>query len=172
MINWNERSIRTKKPRQAAARGLVAQGLHLAAGTRRPRILLAEDDVAMRSLLADVLRNFDYEVVEAADGRELFEHLVDLVLNKGNEQTVDAVISDVRMPGMTGLELLHEMRSMGCQVPVILITAFGDGETHARARHLGAVAVFDKPFDVEDLLTAVVNIARISRIGGEHTVRT
>ncbi|MFH1438681.1 MAG: response regulator [Pseudomonadota bacterium] len=172
MIDWKERTIRTKIPRQAAARSLVAHGLHRAAGTRRPRILLAEDDGAMRSLLADVLRNYDYEVVEAADGRELFEHLVEIVLDKSGEKEVDAVISDVRMPGMSGLELLDEMRSVGCPVPVILITAFGDDETHARARLLGAVAVFDKPFDVEDLLTAVINIARISRIGGEHTVRT
>lgn len=172
MTTWNEKNSRPGRPRQASARGLVAQGEYRATGTRRPRILLAEDDAAMRSLITEVLQNFDYDVLEAADGKELFEHLVSLTLDRSDEDRVDAVISDVRMPGMSGLEFLHDLRSVGCPVPVILITAFGDEETHARARLLGAVAVFDKPFDVEDLLTAVVNITRLSRRGGEHTART
>ena len=68
----------------------------------------------------------------------------------------DIVISDVRMPGLTGLDVLAILRCANWATPVILITAFGDEATHAEGRELGAVAVFDKPFNVEQLRAAVL----------------
>jgi FixJ family two-component response regulator len=59
------------------------------------------------------------------------------------------------MPGLTGLEVLAGLRKRDQSTPVILITAFGDEQTHAEAKRLGATAVIDKPFDTADLLTAV-----------------
>jgi DNA-binding NtrC family response regulator len=65
------------------------------------------------------------------------------------------IISDVRMPGVSGLDVLATLRREDWSTPVILMTAFGDLETRAEARRLGAKALFDKPFDVDDLRTAV-----------------
>jgi len=60
------------------------------------------------------------------------------------------------MPGLTGLDVLAILRCANRTTPVILITAFGDEATHAEGRELGAVAVLDKPFNVQELRTAVV----------------
>jgi DNA-binding NtrC family response regulator len=68
---------------------------------------------------------------------------------------VDAIVSDIRMPGTSGLAILEGLNECQSAMPVILITAFGDRDTHERARQLGVVAVFDKPFDMADLLAAL-----------------
>jgi DNA-binding NtrC family response regulator len=67
------------------------------------------------------------------------------------------------MPAFSGLEVLADLRSKNTTLPVILITAFGDRQTHAEALALGAYAVFDKPFDVDDLRTALMNIVPPNR---------
>ena len=66
------------------------------------------------------------------------------------------MVSDVRMPGLTGLEVLEAIRSWEHEMPVLLITAFGDMETINTARRLNTTAVFNKPFDVDDLRIAVM----------------
>jgi CheY-like chemotaxis protein len=125
---------------------------------RVPRVLLAEDDQALRELIASALRHEGYDVVEARDGVELLGYLeaAAVAAGRGNGHTqVAAVVSDVRMPSLTGLDVLAVLRCAYWPVPVILITAFGDEDTHAEARELGVNAVFDKPFDLEDLCAAV-----------------
>jgi DNA-binding response OmpR family regulator len=123
------------------------------------RILLAEDDSAMRALLARALRKSRFEVHEASTGIEALERLA-----KGLEGEppvrFDLVISDVRMPGYGGLDLLAELRYVDSRVPVILITAFGSASTHAAAERLGAFAMLDKPFDLDDLMSLVSTVAR------------
>lgn len=131
----------------------------LAPSERRPRILLAEDDEYMRRLLAAGLRRDGFEVIEAANGAELVALLGTLVRQSPDGRAVDLIVSDIRMPWANGLRVLEMLRRSDWATPVILITAFGDGETHAEARRLGAAAVFDKPFEIDDLRTAVVNFA-------------
>ena len=65
------------------------------------------------------------------------------------------VVSDLQMPGATGLDVLHWLSRWLRGVPVILITAFGDARTHERAAKLGAAEVMDKPFDLEALRSRV-----------------
>jgi DNA-binding NtrC family response regulator len=72
----------------------------------------------------------------------------------------DLIISDVRMPGYGGLDLLASLRHANSRVPVILITAFGSASTHAAAKRLGAFATLDKPFDLDDLMTLASSAAR------------
>lgn len=112
------------------------------------RLLLAEDDREVRSLLAYALRKDGYQIIEAATGAELRSYLGSSVDRVQGFELPDLVVTDLRMPGKTGLEVLAWMRDLGCAIPVILVTAFGDPETHAEARRLGAVAVLDKPFDI------------------------
>jgi len=122
-----------------------------------PGILLAEDDDEMRSLLAWALRKHGFEITECSDGLSLLNHL-DSFFSGEHPEGIDLIISDVRMPGFTGLEILEGLTDFGIVPPMILITAFGDEETHAIAERLGAVAMLDKPFDLEDLLSIVDDI--------------
>ncbi len=118
-----------------------------------PRILVAEDQSEMRRLLASVLRRDGFEVVEAASGVQLLDQLT--AVREGTDLGFDLLVSDVRMPGLSGLETIERARATRALPPLIVITAFGDEETHQRAHRLGAVAIFDKPFDIDDLRTAV-----------------
>lgn len=115
------------------------------AASPRRRVLLVEDDPEMRELMALALRGDGYEVREAADGLEALR-----LLGAEENPGFDLVVSDVRMPGCSGLEMLQRLRGRPSQIPVVLVTAFGDRETHARARRLGA-ALLDKPFELNDL---------------------
>ena len=119
-------------------------------------ILLAEDDKEMRALLALSLRKAGYEVTECHDGVGLLTHLAPLLLPNGiGDNDVDLIISDIRMPGFTGMEVLEGAPKNEGFPPMILITAFGDEETHVLAKEFGAAAMFDKPFDMDDLLAKV-----------------
>lgn len=120
----------------------------------RARLLLADDDAAMRGLLARALRRAGYDVVEACSGSELLERLASGLLSEPPLK-FDLIISDVRMPGFDGLYVLASLRQLSVETPVILITAFGTTATHAAAAHLGAFALLDKPFDVDDLMALV-----------------
>jgi DNA-binding NtrC family response regulator len=113
----------------------------------RVRILLAEDDDELRWALTDLLRTEGYEVVAVADGRALFEHLGAAMLLERRDHPADVIVSDVRMPGLTGMELLESVRSRGWPTPVVLMSAFGDDDIRRRADALGAAAFLDKPID-------------------------
>jgi two-component system, response regulator, stage 0 sporulation protein F len=127
--------------------------------TGRYRVLLTEDDYEMRALLAMALRKSGYKVVECADGIGMLTHLAaSLLPDEFAREPVDLIISDIRMPGVTGMEVLEGKPKNGDFPPMILITAFGDAETHARANQFGAAAIFDKPFDVDVLLEKVKDV--------------
>ncbi len=117
------------------------------------RVLLAEDDPAMRSMIAFALRRDGYEVCEVKDGNQLLKRLADRMLRPTWD--VDLVISDIRMPGKTGLDVLAGLRKADWSMPVILITAFGDEAVHDEAKRLGAATVINKPFDLDELRHAV-----------------
>ena len=129
------------------------------AETRTPHILVAEDDDDMRALLGQALRCSGYEVAELSDGL----HLVACIAS-AEPGEFDAIVSDIRMPGVSGIEVLEGLKDFADAPPVILITAFGDRETHELAGRLGAAAVFDKPFDVDDLLAELRRIVPLPPI--------
>jgi len=115
------------------------------------RILLAEDNREMRSLLASALETEGYEVTRCRDG----DQFVDRIVTATPGVDFDLIISDVRMPSHSGLEILDAGQQLEGFPPMILITAFGSEALHERAKRLGAVAVFDKPFDIDDLVRKV-----------------
>jgi DNA-binding response OmpR family regulator len=119
------------------------------------RILLAEDDREMRRLVGDALRKEGYQVLEVETGNQLFIWLAYQHLSQqppGN--TVDLVVSDIRMPGRNGIDVIAALVDAGWRMPVIFMTAFGDSPTRIRAARLGA-SLLDKPFRIEEL-TALV----------------
>ncbi len=122
----------------------------------RYRILLAEDDKEMRTLLTLALKKAGYEVVACPDGVDMLTHLAAFLLPfETVRESFDLIISDIRMPGVTGMEVLQGKPKRADFPPMILITAFGDDETHAQAAECGVAAMFDKPFDVDELLEKV-----------------
>ncbi len=123
---------------------------------RQPLVILAEDDSAFRRLLASVLEQEGYEVLEAQDGLALLASIEDTLTIRRERPDGFLVVADVRMPGLTGLDVLAILRCANWRTPVILITAFGDDATHAEGVELGAVAVLDKPFNVEELKAMVM----------------
>jgi len=113
-------------------------------------VLVAEDDPDMRRLVATLLRMAGHRVVEASDGTEVLSHI--------GSAPIDVIVSDINMPGLSGLDLIAALREARRRTPVVLITAFGTDEMRTIAADLGAVAVLDKPFAPEDLRTAVAGV--------------
>jgi DNA-binding response OmpR family regulator len=122
-------------------------------------ILLAEDDEEFRALVEHALVGAGYRVTACADGVELADHLGSYVLTEATED-FDLIISDLRMPGISGMQVLQGMSQWRGFPPMILMTAFGDHQTHVAAREFGAVATLDKPFEIDDLLALVKSIVR------------
>jgi DNA-binding response OmpR family regulator len=129
----------------------------------QPRILLAEDDEEMRSLLCQALGHAGYDVVALPDGLELMEYLASY-LAPGARVDFDLIVSDIRMPWVNGIDVLRSVKQYVGYPRMILITAFGDDEVHTEARHLGAAAILDKPFDVEELLARIREIVPPGRV--------
>lgn len=125
---------------------------------KKPRILLADDDTEMRALLSAVLRKDGFDVLEAQDGSTLLDLIGDQILDASDKPGIDLIISDIRMPGVDGLNILAGLRKSDWSTPVLLITAFGDKKTHQEAARLGAVGVFNKPFDLDDFRMAILNL--------------
>ena len=117
-------------------------------------ILLAEDDAALRELLAEHLRSHGYAVVEVPDGYALLDYVAATIPSpmKGGPELI---ISDVRMPGISGFDVAVSLKLAGYAVPLIFITAFGSAELARSARDLGATTILNKPFELDDLVQAV-----------------
>lgn len=131
----------------------------------RPRVLVGEDDAEMRSVLSEALREKGYGVVECSDGLKVLDRLSSVLLSSAvtsrEPEHYDLIVSDIRMPGVNGLSILEGVKLFERFPPMILITAFGDEETHAEAARLGVAAMFDKPFDIDGLLGKVEELVPI-----------
>jgi CheY-like chemotaxis protein len=114
------------------------------------RVLVADDEAAVRSFLRGVLEAGGYEVVEAAEGRE--------ALRKARSERVAVVITDLVMPGREGLETIQSLRRELPAVKIIAISGAFGGRFLESARLLGADAVLDKPVDAELLLSKVAEV--------------
>jgi DNA-binding response OmpR family regulator len=124
----------------------------------RRRVFLAEDDDTLRTLVASTLRAAGYHVMEARDGLELLAGLEFALVSEHERPEHLILVSDIEMPGLTGLDVLTIVRCAHLDTACILITAFGDRETVSEASDLGA-RVFQKPFDIDDLVSALVELA-------------
>ena len=116
--------------------------------TSRPRrILIVDDDAGQRSLLNSFLRSQGFETVLAASGEQALEAL--------RTQAFAMMISDVRMPGISGLETLRQARKEHGVLPVLLVTAYADIRDAVGAMRDGAVNYLSKPIDLDELLANV-----------------
>jgi DNA-binding NtrC family response regulator len=119
------------------------------------RILVVEDDGDMRDALGDLLEEAGYRVVLAPDGAAALRHV------DGGEE-IDLVVTDVRMPGLSGAEILASVRARRAEVHVIVITAFGSVEQAIEMVKAGAFTYLPKPVAASDFLDAVRNALETS----------
>jgi DNA-binding NtrC family response regulator len=104
----------------------------------RPRVLVVDDEESQRTTLASMIALWGYTVETAADGQE--------ALDKLESFAARAIVTDLKMPRLDGLELLQRLKTQGSSTPVIMLTAHGDLETHITAIHdLGAFWFLEKP---------------------------
>jgi two-component system response regulator FixJ len=106
-----------------------------------------DDDDALRDSLAFLLRTADLEVMSHSSAAAFLDSLP----LKG----LTCIITDVRMPGLSGIDLLRRVRELGIEVPVIVITGHGDVPLAVEAMRFGAIDFLEKPFDDEILLRSV-----------------
>jgi DNA-binding response OmpR family regulator len=113
----------------------------------RPRILVVDDDPDIRANLADILHDMDYDVDVAPDGASALE------LARATPH--DLVLLDLRMPGMNGLEVYRQLKQLWPGMPVIVVTAYANGDAAAEILAAGACDIVSKPVDVPRLLEAI-----------------
>ena len=111
------------------------------------RILIIEDDEEMRALLKDSLVEDGIEFDSAENGSEAIQKLA--------EEPFDLVITDIRMPGLTGLDILPGIKKLQPQTRVIVVTAFGSEEVRRKCFDRGAAAYLEKPIDMNRLKTLI-----------------
>ncbi|HUW84532.1 MAG TPA: sigma-54 dependent transcriptional regulator [Phycisphaerae bacterium] len=112
-----------------------------------PTILVADDETSLRESLAQVLSDEGWRVVACADGCSALEHL--------QTQDIDVLVTDIMMPGLSGLDLLRQAGQVSPQTLVLLITAFGSTESAVQALQLGACDYVVKPLMLDDVIARV-----------------
>lgn len=110
-------------------------------------ILVVDDEPNYQIILSELLRDEDYEVFTADSGSAGLPIV--------QETDLDLVLSDMKMPGMDGIEFLQKIKEFNKELPVILITAYAEVEKAVEAMHLGAFTYLAKPFSNEELLARV-----------------
>lgn len=115
----------------------------------KARILIAEDEADLRDLLQDDLEANGYETTVAIDGRSALAHL------ERHQEVIDLLLTDVRMPGITGDQLLARMRELRPESPVVVMTAFGSVEQAVEMVKAGAFQYLTKPFQTDELFRVV-----------------
>jgi FixJ family two-component response regulator len=110
-------------------------------------ISVIDDDMSARRATARLLHSLGHEVASFASAEEFLE--------SGRLDETACVVSDVRMPGMSGVELQSRLRAEGRRLPIIFISAYPESSARSRALAAGAVAVLDKPFSDDELICCI-----------------
>src|SRR5450755_4975633 len=110
-------------------------------------VAIVDDDDLMRSALQGLLKSVGLSAQAFASAEEF--------LKSGQQHETGCLIADIRMPGISGLELQAKLNAEHCRIPTIFITAHGDAQMRMRALRAGAVEFLAKPFDDEVLIESV-----------------
>jgi DNA-binding NtrC family response regulator len=127
--------------------------------SRRAKVLLVEDDPGISATLERVMIEEGYEFLREGRGDE--------GLSRATREQFDVVITDLRLPGLGGMELVQQLRAAQPRLPIILITAHGTTETAIRAMKAGAYDYLVKPFEMAELLDLVSKASKASRLMSE-----
>jgi len=124
------------------------------------KILVVDDEIKMRRVLQMILQKEGYEIVTSKDGRE--------ALQKVEEENFDLVLTDMKMPGLSGIDLLKKIRESDKEIPVIMITAYGTVETAVKAMKEGAYDYLLKPFEKDEMKIIVANALKMKTLVREN----
>jgi two-component system nitrogen regulation response regulator NtrX len=120
------------------------------------RILIADDEAAIRQSVGGILKYEGYEVLEAVDGRAAVQRL--------RQGGIDVLLLDVKMPGMDGFEVMNQMDHDGLDVPVVVISGHDAVSNAVEAIRRGAYDFLEKPFNKEELLVRIQNALEHGRL--------
>ena len=109
-------------------------------------LLIVDDDIAHRTMLR-ILLDWQYKIIEADDGSAAIE--------MASNKDFDLILMDIRMPGISGIEALDQIRSLRPDVPILMMTAYFSDEIADQAKERGAFGCLGKPFDFEELKSAM-----------------
>jgi len=135
--------------------GLLDDDRTLRARRHGARVVLVEDDDAMRDLLEETLWRDGYDVRAASSGVEASRLIETMTLHAWSARAVDLVVSDVRLPGLGGLQLGDMVREARWSTPLIFITAFPDDRIRDRVMAAGAYGFLGKPFEGQALIDCI-----------------
>jgi DNA-binding NtrC family response regulator len=107
------------------------------------KILVVDDEEGARELFNTILTDEGYEVALAINGED--------GISQFKNALFDLVVTDIKMPGMDGLQLLQEIRKTGSKADVIMVTAYGEVESYLKAMSLGAAEYINKPIRIKEL---------------------
>ena len=110
-------------------------------------VAIVDDDESIRSALQGLMKSVGLPARSFVSAEEF--------LKSGKQQEIGCLIADIRMPGMSGLELQAKLNADDCRIPIIFITAHGDEKMRMQALRAGAVEFVAKPFDDEALVASV-----------------
>lgn len=123
----------------------------MARANEQVTVTVAEDDDDIRAAVTMLLEDAGYRVEALASGGMLLERLAPAILGDPTATRPDALVTDVRMPGVNGLTMMEGLRANGWSSPIVIMTAFADDDMRKRVAGLGSAALIDKPFDPEVL---------------------
>ncbi len=126
----------------------------------KPTVLVTDDEKSIRNSLRDILEFEDYEVLEAENGKQVFELLEDT--------SIDLMLLDIKMKGMDGMEILSKLKEENQHFPVIMISGHGNIEIAVEATKKGAFDFIEKPPDLNRLLVSVRNALDQHRLTEEN----
>src|SRR5208337_4084174 len=129
--------------------------------TMMERVLIVDDEEQMRELLAKVLEKNGYQVMTAGDGGQALTLL--------EKEPMDLVVTDVRMPGLDGMEALKAIKELNPEIVVIIMTAFGSIDQAVQAVKEGAYDYINKPFKIDEMLLTIKKALEERRLRHEVT---
>lgn len=115
-------------------------------------LLIVDDQLGIRMLLKEVFSQEGYEVSLAANGFEALEIV--------SELQIDGVLLDMKIPGMDGIQILTQLKEKWPDIPVMMMTAYGELNLIQKAKDLGVSLYFTKPFDIFEVRDAVNNLLK------------
>jgi len=121
----------------------------------KKRILIADDEAALLHTMAFTLKRKGYEVETAIDGESAYKKIMEKYFN---DKLYDLLITDIQMPGLSGLELVKKIRQTGIKTPILAITGFGNKKISAELLRAGCEDYLDKPFSMNEFINHISKI--------------
>ena len=123
----------------------------------KKRILIADDEAALLKTMAFTLKRKGYDTVTVEDGQTAYNEILEAFHNNNN---YDLIITDIQMPGISGLDLISGIREAGINTPILAITGFGNMELAVDLMRAGCQDYLGKPFGMNDFIERIIKLVK------------